>query len=233
VTPALHYFQLSDRGHLRSNNEDAMIIEDPGDTASRARKGVLFAVADGLGGLEHGEIASAKTVLEMHRLFKSEPEWRGPQWLRAAIAAVNRTIHDINRQANQVEWMATTLTASVFFGDRVFTGHVGDSRLYQIRKGGIRRLTTDHSVDRHTLTRTIGIDPEVEVDLTETDLAAGDVYVQCSDGLYGVVADEGILRAAESASPEEGCKKLVELANQGGGPDNITVQIIRVHRSPS
>ncbi|MGH7198899.1 MAG: PP2C family protein-serine/threonine phosphatase [Candidatus Omnitrophota bacterium] len=225
--PALRYFQLTDRGKLRSGNEDSMIVEDPQDPVLRKKKGVLFAVADGLGGLEHGEIASAKSVLELHRLFKELKEWKGPEWLRAAIKTVNASIHEINRQVNQVEWMATTLTASVFFEDRLYVGHVGDSRLYQIRKGRIHCLTTDHSLDRYTLTRTIGIDPEVEVDLYESDLLSGDVYVQCSDGLYAVVPDEEILRAAERSSPEESCKKLIELANRNGGPDNITVQVIQ------
>ncbi len=204
-----------------------MMVEDPQDPVFRKKKGVLFAVADGLGGLEHGEIASAKSVVELHRLFKELKEWKDPEWLRTALQTINQSIHDMNRKVGQYEWMATTLTASVFLEDRLIVGHVGDSRLYRIRKGEIERLTTDHSIDRNTLTRTIGIDPEVEVDLYESELAAGDVYVQCSDGLYAVVSDEEILRLAERSSPEEGCKKLVERANLNGGPDNITVQVIQ------
>lgn len=205
-----------------------MFIEDPREPVLQEKKGLLFAVADGLGGMERGEVASGMAVLELHHLFKAMVEFTGPAWLREAFGKVNQRIYGENKPLPVDEWMGTTLTASFFFKDQLTIGHVGDSRLYQIRKGAVLRLTTDHSLDRYTLTRVIGTDPKVEADIHQIKVELGDTYVQCSDGLYSMVSDEEIGAAAASCSPEEGCRRLVKLANANGGADNITLQIICV-----
>ena len=213
---------------LRKNNEDSMLIEDPKDAVIRGKKGILFAVADGLGGMEHGELASAGAVLHLGHLFQALAELSDPLWLREAIRSVNQKIYSINERMGAIEWMGTTLTASIFLEEEVVIGHVGDSRMYQIRGGNISRLTTDHASDRYTLTRAIGTEPDVEVDLYKVPIRLGDIYVQCSDGLYSLVSDEEILSVATAHAPEESCKRLVALANEKGGADNITLQVIRV-----
>lgn len=205
-----------------------MLIGDPREPALQEKKGFLFAVADGLGGMERGEVASGMAVLELHYLFKAMIEFTGPSWLREAFVKVNQRIYGENKPLAVDEWMGTTLTASLFFKDQLTIGHVGDSRLYQIRRGAISRLTTDHSLDRYTLTRVVGTGPKVEADIYEIQAEPGDTYVQCSDGLYSMVSDEAISAAASSCSPEEGCRRLVELANGNGGADNITLQVIKV-----
>ncbi len=224
----LIYSQLTHQGLVRTNNEDAMMIGDPGDPALREKKGILFAVADGLGGLPHGEVASGAALVEMHILFKKLNEFQDPLWLREAFRSVNKKIYDMNKLMTVAEWMGTTLTVSVFFKDSLTIGHVGDSRMYQIRDGKILKLTTDHSIDRYTLTRVVGTDVDVKVDIYKKEIYAGDIYVQCSDGLYGMMSDEEIAAVAANYSPEESCKRLVALANEKGGADNITVQVIRV-----
>lgn len=224
----LIYSQATDRGRLRKNNEDSMLIDDPKDTVLREKKGVLFAVADGLGGMEHGELASAGAVLHLGHLFQELTEFNDPRWLREAMRSVNQKIYNINQRMGMDERMGTTLTASIFLEEEVVIGHVGDSRMYQIRDGNILRLTTDHSIDRYTLTRAIGTESEVDVDLVKAPLKAGDIYIQCSDGLYSMVSDEEILLVATGHVPEESCKRLVALANEKGGSDNITLQVIRV-----
>ena len=205
-----------------------MLIGDPLEPELQEKKGILFAVADGLGGMERGEVASGMAVLELHHLFKAMVEFTSPSWLREAFRKVNQRIFGENKPLAVDEWMGTTLTASLFFKDQLTVGHVGDSRLYRIREGVISRLTTDHSLDRYTLTRVVGTDSKMEADIYQTEVEPGDTYVQCSDGLYSMVSDEEISATASSCSPEEGCRRLVELANGNGGADNITLQIIRV-----
>ena len=122
--------------------------------------------------------------------------------------------------------MATTLTASFFYQDRLYIGHVGDCRTYRVRDRRIQSLTTDHAIGRHTLTRTIGAEPDVEVDVYEVTPRAGDLYVQCSDGLYGMVSDQEIMEVASQNPPQKSCDELIRLANHYGGADNITVQVI-------
>jgi protein phosphatase len=222
------YSELTDSGRKRESNEDAMAIFDPMDSGARQKKGVLFALADGLGGLENGEVASGMAVLQINHLYKELREFRDIIWLREAIQNANRKVHRANLQVEEDQWMATTLTVSLFLRDHLYVGHVGDCRLYQARAGKLTRLTTDHSTDRYTLTRTIGIEPAVHVDLLEIPLEKDDIYLQCSDGLYAMIPDEEILPVLSGYGPDDACRHLVDLANQKGGADNITVQVIKV-----
>ena len=224
---SLIYSQATDRGRLRKNNEDSLLIEDPKDEALWEKKGILFAVADGLGGMEHGELASAGAVLHLGHLFQELNELKDPAWLSQAIQSVNQKIYNINARVGRDEWMGTTLTAAIFFAEQIVIGHVGDSRMYQIRNGGISCLTTDHSSDRYTLTRAVGTEPEVEVDLYKVSVQADDIYILCTDGLYSMVSDDEIRSIAAAHPPEESCTRLVAAANANGGADNITVQVIQ------
>jgi protein phosphatase len=225
----IRFAQATHQGLVRSNNEDAMVIEDPGQASLREKKGVLFAVADGLGGLDQGEVASRTAVDEVRRLFHALPQLRDGHWLREAVEIANEQIFNLNKGLVHLERMATTLTLSVFKGGRVYVGHVGDSRLYRVRSEKITRLTTDHSIDRHTLTRVVGLDSTVIPELCEFDLEHRDRYIQCSDGLYASLSDGEILRIAlKFESPQEAVSKLIEAANAAGGIDNTTVQVIDV-----
>ena len=137
-------------------------------------------------------------------------------------------IYQMNKKEGPWECMATTLTTSLFYEDHLSIGHVGDCRVYQVRDGRILCLTKDHSVDRHTLTRAIGTSFDIEVDVYEWQIKPNDCYIQCSDGLYSMVSEKDILNSAAESSVEKACEQLVKLANENGGADNITLQVIRL-----
>ena len=133
--------------------------------------------------------------------------------------------------------MGTTCTALVLRDSRAWVGHVGDSRAYRVRNGIAERLTTDHSLaDRgrayaHVLTRALGVQPKVQVDITSAPVQAGDVFLLCSDGLWGQVSDPDIGDIVKSEPDSEiASRRMVDLANAHGGPDNISVLLVRVER---
>lgn len=224
----LLYSQKTDRGKVRRINEDSLWAEVPEDPTTFSRQGALFVVADGLGGMAHGEEASRIAVEEMQHHFAA---WNGlsvAAWLHQAAQGVHAKIRSLNEKTSRDDWMATTLTCSHFRGGELTVAHIGDSRLYRLREETLSRLTQDHSVDRHTLTRAVGTDPKLLVDIYEYDLKDEDVYLQCSDGLYAYVDERDLRQVMRGFPPREGCERLVDLANQNGGADNISVQIIRV-----
>ena len=215
----LRYAQATDRGRVRPDNEDAT-------TAHTAAGAALFAVADGLGGMMHGEVASRSAVDTLSRWFtalKTEPTTGE---LAAAFEEANAAIWRLNRAQPVDDWMATTLTACVFVPGRLFTAHVGDSRLYLCRGDRIRQMTVDHSAGRHELTRVVGMQAGARPDLAEHAWEPGDVYVLCTDGLYSMVSEARLLRAACAYPPEEACRRLLSEGNAAGGFDNLTLQIV-------
>jgi PPM family protein phosphatase len=221
----------TDAGRKRRRNEDAFVLEPP-----------LFAVADGMGGAQAGEVASrlaAAAFREFHEADELEPEER----VRAIIQEANRRIYERARQDAQASGMGTTITAALLEDGLVALGHVGDSRAYRVREGRLEQLTEDHSLvadlmrsgrltaeeaeahpQRSVITRALGTDPEVDVDTFTVEAGPGDVFLLCSDGLTSMVADEDILDLiARSNSLEDAAKALVKAANRSGGEDNITV----------
>jgi serine/threonine protein phosphatase PrpC len=228
----------SDVGRLRTGNEDGFIVDDRLE---------LYAVADGMGGHNAGEIASA-TALEALRAAVASGKA-----LDAAIVLANSAIFDKAATDRELTGMGTTLTAVAILGESTFLiGHVGDSRAYRIRDGGLEQLTEDHSLveelvregrlspaeaevhpRRSVITRALGIDPNVEVDLYTLDARTGDRLIVCSDGLTTMVRDDDVLRIGElDADPRDAADRLVDAANEAGGEDNITVLIIDVLEAP-
>ena len=209
----------------------------PGDT---------FAVADGMGGAQAGEVASrtAANVVEGGGEGEGTPEERMTRLVREA----NRLIFDKAQKDESRRGMGTTLTAALVEGDGVTVAHVGDSRAYRLRDGELEQLTHDHSLvaelersgqlspeaaehhpQRSIITRALGPEADVEVDAHTHRARDGDVFLLCSDGLTGMVSDAemaGILRAEDTL--EDAAQALVRAANQGGGRDNITVVLFRV-----
>jgi protein phosphatase len=221
------YAELTDRGLVRRRNEDAHLACAPGGAAFPSARGVLFAVADGLGGLAHGEVASREAVKCAEELFlggRLAPE----AFAGAALREANRRIWELNRPKPPEEWMATTLTLALFAGDRLRTGHVGDCRLYRARGDAIVCLTRDHTLDRHTLTKALGIEADVEPDCGNWPAEKGDAFVLCSDGLYPLVSPAELREALAGGDLAQSARGLVRLANARGGPDNVTVQLIRI-----
>lgn len=222
-------------GRVREVNEDSYLVDE--------RQG-LYAVADGMGGHQAGEVASATAV----------------EALRASVAS-GRAINDAIRDANiavfekavddpGLEGMGTTLTALVVpsFGDQLLIGHVGDSRAYLLRDGELSRVTDDHSLveelvregrltaeqaevhpQRAIITRALGVDGQVEVDVYTITVRAGDRVVLCSDGLTTMVRDRDVERMARAGNePQRTAEELIEAANEAGGDDNITVVVVDV-----
>ena len=226
----------TDPGRIRRRNEDAFVLDPP-----------LFAVADGMGGAQAGEVASrlaAAAFREYHEADGLAPDER----VQAIIQEANRRIYERARADSDASGMGTTVTAALLIGGRVTVGHVGDSRAYRIRNGQLEQLTEDHSLvgdlmrsgrltpeeadahpQRSVITRALGTDPDVDVDTSTVDVQPGDLFLLCSDGLTTMVADAdilGILAAAPTL--DDAARELVRAANTGGGEDNVTVVLFRV-----
>jgi PPM family protein phosphatase len=224
----------TDQGLFRSNNEDAFLIDD-----QRA----LFAVADGMGGHRGGEVAS-HTAIEALRAAVANDTPLHEAIVRANTAVRNRAAGD-----DELAGMGTTLTALIAIGGRqLLVGHVGDSRAYVLHDGELRRATDDHSLveelvregrltpeqadshpQRNIVTRALGVDADVDVDLYTLDIEAGDRVVLCSDGLTTMVRERDIERVARTEpDPQRLADALVAAAITAGGEDNVTVVIVDV-----
>jgi PPM family protein phosphatase len=226
----------TDAGRKRRRNEDAYVVAPP-----------LFAVADGMGGAQAGEVAARLATAAFHEYHEADA-LEAEQRVAAIIQEANRRIYERARADTEVSGMGTTVTAALMEGSRIVIGHVGDSRAYRLRGGRLEQLTDDHSLvadlvrggrispeeaeihpQRSVITRALGTDPEVDVDSLTMDAEPGDVYLLCSDGLTTMVADEEILDIVGRAkSLEHAGKDLVKAANRRGGEDNITVVLFAV-----
>jgi len=232
---------FTDPGRKRRRNEDSFVIDPP-----------LFAVADGMGGAQAGEVASrlaAAAFREFHDADDLDPEKR----LAAIIKEANRRIYERAADDAQVSGMGTTITAALVAADALVIGHVGDSRAYRLRGGKFEQLTDDHSLvadlvrsgritpeeadthpQRSVITRALGTDREVDVDTFTVQAESDDLFLICSDGLTTMVDDTEIRDLVTRASDlEQAGKGLVKAANKAGGEDNITVVLFRVAGGPS
>jgi PPM family protein phosphatase len=231
----------TDVGLVRQRNEDAYVADYP-----------LFAVADGLGGHLGGEVASRVAVDTLTEAAKGDgPDEGIPDRLRSAIQRANAEVSERASKDQRLTGMGTTITAVIAGHDRVFLGHVGDSRAYLLRDGELRALTEDHSLvqrmvregrltpeqaeihpQRSVLTRALGIDDDLEVDQATVEVTAGDRLLLCSDGLTSMVADEVIRKIlAGHDDPQAASQALVEAANAAGGQDNITTVVLDVQEA--
>jgi PPM family protein phosphatase len=223
-------WHASDLGRQRQGNEDSYFARAP-----------LFVVADGMGGAQAGEVASAMAVESFQGGL---PDGNPAEGLVTVIEEANRRIHERSRADEQRAGMGTTVTAAYVGEDAVTVAHVGDSRCYLLRDGDLVRLTRDHSLvgelvargklteeqaeahpQRSVITRALGTDPDVDVDTFTIAAQAGDLFLLCSDGLTTMVSNETILDLVERhrENMEKALRALVGAANKGGGEDNITV----------
>ena len=228
---------LSDTGRKRRQNEDAFVCEPP-----------LFAIADGMGGAQAGEVASrlAAAVFE-----EGAAAVQGEDGVATVVRAANARIFERAVHDPAVAGMGTTATVAVVdaAAATVTIAHVGDSRAYLYRLGSLEQLTTDHSLvgelvrsgrltedeaavhpHRSVITRALGTDADVEVDTLTVDGAPGDLVLLCSDGLSAMVRDDEILRVLEAtgAAPRDAAEALVSAANAAGGEDNVTVVLFEL-----
>jgi serine/threonine protein phosphatase PrpC len=218
----------TDVGLVRTNNEDSHFA-DP-------ERGLAI-VADGMGGHAGGEVASKIAVDTISEQLKSPDSiWpfgraqRERNLIVNSIRLANRRVRDAAQQDTSLTGMGTTVVVLWVRGGRAHVVHVGDSRMYRYRKGGLVQLTRDHSWPsedgsmRNVLTRAVGAEDNVEIDHRLLDVLSGDIFLLCSDGLTRPVGDEGIVRALqEFKNGEEASQRLVDLAKENGAPDNVTV----------
>jgi serine/threonine protein phosphatase PrpC len=241
----MEMYAISDTGNRRRHNEDRV--------RTIPAQGIAV-LADGMGGHQAGEVASAiavdHVVQQLQSALPSAKSLSAP--LQQAIETANRTIFERAQQRPEYAGMATTLVAALFHKKRLYLGSVGDSRMYRLRDGVLTHMTEDHSLvqeqvrlglltaddarrssKKNLITRALGIAEEVEADLVEEAIQESDLYLICSDGLTTVVPDEAIrlLLIEHGDDLRMAADELVALANDAGGPDNISVILIRTDHS--
>lgn len=201
-------------------------------------KGVLLAVADGLGGHENGREAAERTVRGLLADYYATPDtWAVNTCLDRVIQSLNQWVVSQAKKNRQTAGMATTLSAMVLRGTRYYLAHVGDTRIYRWREGRLEQLTTDHTWAHpeldSVLSRAVGLDFRLSVDLSDGDLAWGDVYALMSDGVWATLGDERIRKILEHmADPQDAAAELTAAATRSGSPDNCTALVLRVVRLP-
>lgn len=231
----------TDVGKVRANNQDAPIVSE---------KLRLYGVADGMGGHKGGEVASTSARDDLLR----ELEGKTPSVaaLSGAIEEVNRQIYHQQEHDDALTGMGTTLSVLWMSDNFVYIGHVGDSRVYLLRDGEFKQMTLDHSLVeqlvregvlteeeaqnhpmRNIITRAIGTDESVEVDVVVEERRKGDLWLACSDGLHGLVDDRQMRDALRQYAPEKAADVLLKAALDAGGRDNVTLVIVHDGEKPA
>ncbi|MGA8732580.1 MAG: Stp1/IreP family PP2C-type Ser/Thr phosphatase [Terriglobales bacterium] len=240
---------MSDIGCQRENNEDQLAYWEPATDEEFARKGRLAIVADGMGGHEGGQEASRIAVDSIREVFAETPEADVQALLLTGFQIAHERILEYAGAHPELQGMGTTATAIVLLDNQLYYAHVGDSRLYLVRGATISRLTHDHSYvgrlvqtgvisaeeaethpQRHILTAALGAGSEISPETPQHPIALqkGDALVLCTDGLWSLLSEHEIHGITTSNDPAVACRALIKLARDRGGPDNITVQILRM-----
>ncbi len=242
---AIEVGAYSDVGQVRSENQDAYSYF-PASTDPNAKEW-LFIVADGMGGHARGGEASRLAVEVLQKTFFAGHNGSVEERLLRAFEAANARVYEMGRTGLTQETTGTTCTVMALVNGHLHMAHVGDSRAYRIDKHGMKQLTRDHTLveelrrqgvlttdearthpRRHALTRALGIQPELEVDVHEVmPVEAAQSYLLCSDGL-APVSEEEVWQVILTEPPQQACEHLVQMANDRGGPDNITVLIVAI-----
>jgi len=243
---------LTHPGRVRSINQDWWGRHTPPDARQLAAKGSLFIVADGMGGRAGGDIASRLAVQNVLHFYYQDTSRNLARSLQMAIRQANAQIINYGYHYPAYRGMATTLVAAVQRDREVVIAHVGDSRAYLTRSGQVWALTQDHSwvVEmmargalspteavshpyRHVITRSLGHQPDVQVDLRRLKFGIGDTLVLCTDGLSDVVSSSEIGWATQTLTPGRAAQTMVGWANQRGGRDNISAMVVRADKPAS
>jgi serine/threonine protein phosphatase PrpC len=235
-------------GKVRPVNEDALLVE-PLDGADVAKRGLLLVVADGMGGHEAGEVASKLATEAVRDAYYDGSAEELAARLNEAVSTANARVFEAAQETGK-QGMGTTLTAAVIQGNKLILGQVGDSRAYLIRGNQVHQLTTDHSwvqqqveagvltreqarthPNRNVITRAIGQEPQVEIDIFSepSQLLVDDWLLLCSDGLHSLVGDDELPGLLAKGTAQQAADKLVKLAVSRGAPDNVTVVLVHVN----
>jgi protein phosphatase len=253
TSPVVQYASRTDVGMRRAVNQDSFAARLCTDHDEWTRLGHLFVVADGIGGHAVGDLASRICVDTLPIAFFKHTSSSAEDSLHHAILAANKAINDRGRENREFEGMGTTCTALSLSSAGAIAGHVGDSRLYRVRRGLIQQLTFDHSLQwemirlgratpenvelfhpRNVITRCLGPDSFVQVDIEGPfPVESGDIYMLCSDGVTNHVSDAEIGIILSNMPPAESARLLINLANLRGGFDNSTVIVVNVESYPA
>ena len=237
-------FAKTDIGKARELNQDYYYISNPNDEIK------LYVLADGMGGYKGGEVASClatETVKEyINTQFKNTHKEKNDilELVKNAMTHANSVVYEKSKQVQELEGMGTTLEVCLIYNNKAYIGHIGDSRIYRIRNGLIRRLTKDHSYvqkliedgkitrqeanthpKKNMLTKALGCTPYVEPDIRARNIEKDDIIIMCSDGLTNMVSEERMCELI-TKDPSKAAEQLIKEANMLGGYDNITVVII-------
>lgn len=247
-TLRLEAAELTDVGRRRERNQDNVAYQVPTDTQVLDEKGALFIVCDGMGGHAAGEVASEIGVKTIREEYYNTPGSDVITPLATAVERANTTIYDHASEQPELNGMGTTCVALVIAGGRAFVVNIGDSRAYIIRNGKMRQVTRDHSwvaeqvrvgllteeqarthSHRNVITRSLGTQPNVTADLFIETMHNGDRVLLCSDGLHGYVDEHDIEQAVTNDDPPEvAVRALIDMANNNGGPDNISAMLVHL-----
>lgn len=248
--PFLEAHLLSDVGKKRQRNEDGCTICIPDDKEVARERGLMFAVADGMGGVSGGDFASRLGLQTLVEEYYARTETTVPQRLTEAVSQANRRIFQEAENHPEYYGMGTTMCALVVHGDHAYIGHVGDSRLYLFREA-LYQVTEDHSLVaeqvrngyisedearthslKNLITRAVGTKDAVKADIYAVKLKVGDTILICSDGLSNLVDDKSIAGILTGGNLQGAARVLVGRALEGGAPDNVTVLLLRVTEQP-
>lgn len=244
------FAQRTDIGLIRESNEDSALSFQPKDRQVMESKGVLFVVADGLGGHTRGEVASQLAVNTIRDVYYQQESGDPLASLRLAIEQANARIYSeslaMSPKPEPGQMMGSTCVAAVILGDTVYVANVGDSRAYIVRGGQAHQISLDHSLvarqlreglitkeqakahpDRNKIYRCLG-SATVEVDTFSEKVQSGDLLLLCTDGLTELVSEEEMTAIVQQHEPQESVQRLIERANELGGKDNITAVVARV-----
>lgn len=238
---------VSDMGRVREVNEDSFCCTELSSGIS------LMIVADGMGGHNAGEVASGIAVrtLSQYLLERASEGMSGDQLaevLQEGIQKANSDIYASSLGKSEYSGMGTTVTSAVISYDRMVVGHVGDSRAYILKDGRLKRITRDHSLveelvmngtiteeqamhhpQKNIITRALGVDGIVDIDIQRVDIRAGDTVLLCTDGLTNMLEEDRIERVlVQTQNPDDAAHRLVQMANEAGGQDNVTVLLAKV-----
>lgn len=244
---SMKVYMKTDTGKIRSSNQDAMFSMEPEPNV------LCAAVCDGMGGVNGGNVASELCVRvlqdQLQRAYHPEMGDKSViQMLTTALFNANLAVYEESRKSAELKGMGTTAVLALVQRQHLFVVHVGDSRALLLRSGTVRQLTHDHTIvqamvdsgeiseqqaqwhpQKHIITRAIGVQREVEIDVSDWQLQSDDLILLCSDGLSNHLSNNQICEAARRFSPDELAEGLIALANEDGGSDNITVVVISVN----
>ncbi|TFH01117.1 MAG: tetratricopeptide repeat protein, partial [Calditrichales bacterium] len=248
----INYYGLSDVGIVRSDNQDSFGQFPGGVLDSSESRGLLFIVADGMGGHANGKEASSMAVqITSDEYYIAPPGEDVAKSLSHAVQSANAAVFQKSSGPSDGGQMGSTLSALVLHSDIAHIAHVGDSRIYRIRDNKLLQLTTDHTKveelkragilntedaknhpEKSVLNRALGVKEKVLIDLiSDIILRKDDIFILCTDGLAAVTKEE-LIKIAVSETPRDACQKLIALANERGGADNSTVQVLKIESEP-